>query len=112
MKGARKILLVLVTTPDLKTARKISRAVLTKRVAACANIIPKIESHYWWQGKLESSAEALILFKTTAGRVAALEAAVLQNHPYETPEVIALPLDSGNEKYIRWLTSTVQRRPD
>jgi periplasmic divalent cation tolerance protein len=101
------MVLVLVTTPDLKVARKIARVVLNKRLAACANIVPKIESHYWWQGKLESSAEALIVFKTTRARLAALEKTVLANHPYDTPEVIALPLASGNPKYLSWLAASV-----
>ena len=108
MKSARNILVVLVTAPDLKVARKIARIILNKRLAACANIIPKIESHYWWQGKLESSGEALILFKTTRARLKALEATVLVNHPYETPEIIALSLQSGTEKYLAWIGASVR----
>src|SRR5678816_939336 len=108
MKAAQNTFVILVTAPDVKAARKISQAVLKKRLAACANIIPKIESHYWWRGKLESSAEALIIFKSTKGRLAALEATVLENHPYETPEVIALPLASGNENYLRWVSDSVR----
>ena len=65
MKAARNFAIVLVTAPDLKTARALARAALGARLAACANLVPKLESHYWWQGKLERSNEALILFKTT-----------------------------------------------
>lgn len=107
MRTARGMFVVLVTAPDVKAARKIAQAVLTKRLAACANIIPKIESHCWWQGKLESSAETLIILKTTRARLAALEKAVLANHSYDTPEVIVLPLQSGNQKYLSWLASSV-----
>jgi periplasmic divalent cation tolerance protein len=107
MKATSTLFVVLATAPDLKAARKIAQAVLTKRLAACANIVPKIESHYWWQGKLESSAETLILFKTTRARLSALEKIVLANHPYNTPEIIALPLESGNQKYLSWVAASV-----
>ncbi len=110
MKRARETFVIFVTTPDLKAARKIAQAVLKKRLAACANIVPKIESHYWWQGKLESGAEALILFKTTRARLSALENTVLAEHPYETPEIIALPLQSGNERYLEWLAGSVEAK--
>ena len=108
MKPARSVFLVLVTAPDLKTARRLAQAVVAKRLAACANIVPKIESHYWWQNKLESSAEALILFKTKQQRLSRLEATVLANHPYDTPEIIALRLDRGNDKYLRWISTSIE----
>ena len=107
MKRVREMFVILVTTPDLKAARKIAQAVLKKRLAACANIVPRIESHYWWQEKLETGAEALILFKTTRARLAALEATVLAAHPYETPEIVALPLQSGIARYLEWLAGSV-----
>jgi periplasmic divalent cation tolerance protein len=100
--------LVLVTAPNLKTARALARAALENRLAACANILPKIESHYWWQGKLESSAECLILFKTTAARLAALERQILSLHPYQTPEFLVLPILGGNKAYLEWLTASVR----
>jgi periplasmic divalent cation tolerance protein len=109
MISARKIVVVFVTAPDLKVARKVARAVLAPKLAACANIVPKIESHYWWQGKLEKSGEVLIVFKTTQQCLAGLEAAVIRNHPYDTPEVIALPLDRGNEHYLDWVVNSVER---
>ena len=95
--------MVLVTAPDVKTARKLARAALEARLIACANLIPKIESHYRWQGKLESSPEVLLVMKTTAHRLAALEELVVAQHPYDTPEFIALPLEAGNKKYLDWL---------
>lgn len=101
-------MLVMVTAPNLKTARELARAVLVAHLAACANLIPKIESHYWWQGKIESSAEVLLLFKTTANRLAKLEQLILKKHPYDTPEFVGLPLQSGNERYLKWLEDSVQ----
>ena|ERR1051325_11969848 len=102
---------ILVTAPNITVARKLAAAAVTARLAACANLIPKIESHYWWQGKLESSSEILILFKSRLDKLADLERCVMQNHPYDTPEFIALKLESGNEKYLQWITSSLQAAP-
>ncbi len=107
MVGAKHAL-ALVTAPDLKTARKIASAVLKSKLAACANLIPKIESHYWWQGKLEKSAEVLLLFKTTPAKLSALEKCVLSNHPYDTPEFVVLPIAAGNKRYLAWLEASVR----
>ena len=106
MKSARNFAIVLVTAPDLKTARALACAALDARLVACANLVPKLESHYWWQGKLERSNEVLILFKTTKGKLGALEKLVLANHPYDTPEFIAIPLDSGTPRYLDWIASS------
>ncbi|MFO1488266.1 MAG: divalent-cation tolerance protein CutA [Verrucomicrobiota bacterium] len=103
MKSAATFRLVLVTAPDLKTARKLARAALAAKLVACANLVPRIESHYWWQGKVERSAEVLILFKTGKARLPALEKLVLKLHPYDTPEVVSVWLDLGNARYLAWL---------
>ncbi len=107
MKTSRQHVLVLITAPDRKTARKLIQVALTDKLIACANIIPKIESHYWWQSKIEFSAELLLICKTTRNRLVALEKAVLANHPYDTPEFVVLPLSGGNQKYLAWLTQSV-----
>jgi len=107
MQDARSFVVVLVTAPDLEVARRLARAALEARLVACANLVPGVESHYWWQGKLESSAEVLIVFKTTRRRLKALESLVLAQHPYDTPEIIALPLQQGTPKYLRWLGQEV-----
>jgi periplasmic divalent cation tolerance protein len=103
MKPATQFLLVLVTAPDLKTARALVKAMLQARLIACANLIPKIESHYWWQGKIESSAEVLLILKTQKSNLAALEKLILAEHPYDTPEFLVLPVSAGNQKYLDWL---------
>ena len=103
-----KFLIVLVTAPDMKTARKLARAALRARLVACANLLPKIESHYWWQNKIETGVEALLLFKTTQNRVAELEKVVLGTHPYDTPEFIVLPITRGNKRYLDWLGMSVR----
>jgi periplasmic divalent cation tolerance protein len=98
---------VLVTAPDLKTARKLAKGALQKRLAACANLIPKIESHYWWKGKVEQGNEVLILFKTTTKQLPHFEKFILENHPYDTPEFVVLKLTVGNTRYLRWLDASV-----
>jgi periplasmic divalent cation tolerance protein len=95
--------IVLVTAPDLKTARRLARAALDARLVACANLIPRIESHYRWQGKIEHSAEVLLVLKTTKTRLAKLEKLIVSIHPYDTPEFLVLPLRSGNRQYLDWL---------
>lgn len=98
---------VLVTAPNISVARKLASAALTQQLVACANLVPKIESHYWWQGQVESSSEVLILFKTRADKLEALEKCVLQIHPYQTPEFVALKIDVANEKYLGWINESV-----
>ena len=106
MKSAERFSIVLSTAPDLKTARALARAALQARLIGCANLIPKIESHYWWQGKIESDAEVLLVLKTQKSKLAALEKLVLAQHPYDTPEFIVLPLSAGNKKYLAWLAAS------
>ncbi len=103
MKNAAAFRLVLVTAPNVKVARQLARAALRARLAACANLIPRVESHYWWRGKIETGAEVLIVFKTRARRLAKLEALVLEKHPYDTPEFVALALAGGTARYLDWL---------
>jgi periplasmic divalent cation tolerance protein len=107
MKATNSVFLVLVTAPNLKVARQLAQAVVKRRLAACANLIPEIESHYWWQGKIEKSAEILLLLKTTRAKLPPLEKLILAEHPYDTPEFIVLPLHSGNQRYLAWLTHSV-----
>jgi periplasmic divalent cation tolerance protein len=110
MKPATKFAVVLVTAPDLKTARALAKAALQARLIACANLIPKIESHYWWQGKIESGTEVLMALKTQKSKLAALEKLILARHPYDTPEFIVLQLSAGNKKYLDWLAASCQGR--
>jgi periplasmic divalent cation tolerance protein len=108
MKPAAKFAIVLVTAPDLKTARALATTALTAKLIACANLIPKIESHYWWQGKIESSAEVLLVLKTQKSKLAALEKLILAGHPYDTPEFLVLPVSAGAKKYLDWLASVTK----
>jgi periplasmic divalent cation tolerance protein len=103
MKSAAQFAVVLVTAPDMKTARALARAALSARLIACANLVPKIESHYRWRGKIESGAEVLLVLKTRKAKLAALERLVLARHPYDTPEFLVLGLSAGSRKYLDWL---------
>ncbi len=106
MKSSRAFAIALVTAPDLKTARALARAALSAKLVACVNLVPKIESHYWWQGKLETGAEVLLILKTRKANLAALENLVLAKHSYDTPEFIVLPLSAGNKRYLDWLATS------
>src|SRR5438445_12254195 len=108
MKSAGKFSIVLVTAPTLKVARQLAQAALRARLIAYANLIPKIESHYWWQGKIESGAEVLLLLKTTTARLVALEKMIAAKHPYDTPEFLVLPVDRGKKRYLDWLEKSVR----
>jgi periplasmic divalent cation tolerance protein len=104
VKKTRQFRVVLVTAPNPKVARRLAQLALSSHLVACANLIPAVESHYWWKGKLEKSAETLIVFKTRARRLKKLEKLVLENHPYDTPEFVVLNISTGNARYLDWLT--------
>jgi periplasmic divalent cation tolerance protein len=100
---------IFVTAPDVEVARKIAHAALESKVVACANIVPQIESHYWWEGKIETSGEALIIFKTTERQVAPLQELVRQNHPYQVPEFVVNIISGGSPAYLDWIRQSVAR---
>ena len=100
---------VMVTAPDMALARRLAKAGLEAKLAACANIVPAIESHYWWEGKLESSNEALVIFKTRQEVLPKLERIVRDVHSYDTPEFVALPLTAGSRKYLAWIEDNTQK---
>jgi periplasmic divalent cation tolerance protein len=109
MKRTSRHVLVLVTAPDLKTARALAKTVLEAKLVACANLVPRIESHYWWQGKLERSAEVLMLMKTTRAHLKVLEETILTQHPYDTAEFVVLPLAAGSARYLAWIDDSVRQ---
>jgi periplasmic divalent cation tolerance protein len=108
MKSASNFALVLVTAPDLKTARRLAKSALAARLIACANLVPRIESHYWWQGKIESSREVLLVMKTKTPCLKPLEKLILAEHPYDTPEFMVLPIRGGTQRYLDWLAASVK----
>ena len=101
---AEKVLLALSTFPDQEAARDISSELVTKKLAACANILPGVESIYRWKEKIESGNETLVLFKLCEDRQSAFQEKLRSLHPYEVPEIIFVPISSGLPEYLRWVT--------
>ena len=97
------VLVVYCTVPDAAAADKVADAVIGPRLAACVNIVPSVTSVYRWQGAVQRDAETLLLIKTTAGRLDALTAAIKAAHPYEVPEVLAVPAAGGSPAYLKWV---------
>lgn len=97
-------MVVLCTFPDIEQARQIGAALVERQVAACVNLLPGVESIYRWEGKVETAGEVLGIIKTT--RYAELEAAIQELHPYEVPEILALPVAGGSSAYLEWLAAS------
>jgi periplasmic divalent cation tolerance protein len=100
-------IVVLCSCGDLEAARRIANALVEGRLAACASILPAVESVYRWREKIETASETLLLIKTTADSFPALREKILELHSYDTPEIIALPIVAALEKYLRWLGEQV-----
>lgn len=98
-------LLVLTNLPDAEAARTLADFVVSARLAACVNILAPCRSIYRWQGKVEDAQEVPLLIKTTADRYPALEAAIRSHHPYELPEIIAVPIERGLPAYLSWVAA-------
>lgn len=103
MTTTRSHRVVLVTVPSRVVARRVAKAVLEARAAACVSIVPGLESRYWWKGRIERSGELLLVMKTTARRVPELEKVVHAHHPYDTPEFVVLDIRAGSERYLAWI---------
>jgi periplasmic divalent cation tolerance protein len=100
-------IIVQCTTSSAEEARRIARALLEAKLAACASIAAQVESHYWWQGAIEQSDECLMLIKTTRERFDAVRRAILEHHSYAVPEIVALPIVEGHDAYLKWLAESV-----
>ena len=99
---------VLVTASGLEEGNKITSAILDKRMAACVNIVPKISSLFWWQGKIDAADEVLLIIKTRASRIKDIIDTVKSIHSYSVPEVIALPVMAGHGDYLDWIAEEVE----
>jgi periplasmic divalent cation tolerance protein len=101
-------LLVLTTAGSESEARKIAHALVERRLAACVNIVPRIQSVYRWGEKVEQAEEFLLLIKSAKLREEQLRAAITELHSYELPECIAIPIESGSAEYMKWLSHSVE----
>ncbi|MFH0342656.1 MAG: divalent-cation tolerance protein CutA [Chromatiales bacterium] len=111
MTDAEDYLLVLSTCPDNTVASRIATRLVEQRAAACVNILPAVQSIYRWADKLESSAEVLLLIKTRRWRYEAVESLLKSEHPYELPEIIAVPIVRGSSPYLSWINEMVNATP-
>jgi periplasmic divalent cation tolerance protein len=97
--------LILCTCPDKETAKKLAQLLVSKNLAACVNILPGLLSVYEWQGKIETVQESLLLIKSTKAHYQKIEAMLFEHHPYEVPEIIALPFERGLPAYLEWINT-------
>jgi periplasmic divalent cation tolerance protein len=106
-----QVIVALCTCPDEATARRIAQTLVSERLATCVNRLAGVTSTYFWDGSLQDDAEVLLIIKTTAARLAGLEARLRALHPYELPELVALPVAGGNERYLEWVRTGVASTP-
>ncbi|RZI44901.1 divalent-cation tolerance protein CutA [Herbaspirillum sp. HC18] len=106
------VLLVLTNVPDEATAHGIARRLVEDRLAACVNVLPAVHSIYRWQGAVEEASEVSMLIKTTKDRYEELQAAVAALHPYDVPEIIAIPSVGGLPSYLKWIASETKKDVD
>ena len=95
------------TVPSVSVGQQIARALVSRRLAACVNVVPGVQSVYWWQGAVHEDDEALLLVKTETRLLGALGLALRELHPYDVPELLAVKVDKGSEKYLKWLSASV-----
>jgi periplasmic divalent cation tolerance protein len=101
-------LIVLTTAGSETEARKMAQTLVEGRLAACVNIIPRIQSVYRWEGKVEETEECLLLIKTVKAREDQVRTAIRELHTYDLPECIAIPIESGSAEYLKWLSDSVE----
>jgi periplasmic divalent cation tolerance protein len=103
----KDVVVILSTAPDKDTATRLARGLVKHNLAACVNIVPAIRSIYRWQGALQDDAEVLMVIKSTHSAFADLEAWLLEHHPYDVPEILALPVEKGSGPYLDWVSDNV-----
>ncbi|MCW5576536.1 MAG: divalent-cation tolerance protein CutA [Burkholderiales bacterium] len=108
---AGSALLVFSTLPDAAAARRLAQLLVDRRLAACVSVLPPCASVYRWQGAVEEAAEVPLMIKTTAARYADLEAAIRAEHPYELPEIVAVPVQRGLPGYLDWVAAETASPP-
>jgi periplasmic divalent cation tolerance protein len=103
--------LILCTCPSHDVAERIASTLVSRHLAACVNILPQVTSVYFWKGKLENDQENLMLIKTEFNRYTDVERCIIEQHPYELPEVIAVPVQHGSNEYLTWISQCLDSNP-
>ena len=101
-------IVIFITAKDTKEAEKISQALVSKKLIACANIVRDIHSFFWWKGKVERAKEVLLILKTKRSLFKKIEKTVKSLHSYDVPEIIALPIIEGSKNYLRWMNASLR----
>lgn len=101
-------IVVYVTVPNREAGKKLAESIVKEKLAACVNMVPGIESVYQWKGEIQTDPEELLIIKTRQSLLGALTDHVKANHPYEVPEVIALPINGGSLEYLEWIKSSTK----
>jgi periplasmic divalent cation tolerance protein len=99
--------LIFCTCPDINIAEHLAHALVSKKLAACVNIIPGLKSFYHWQEKIETSQECLLMIKSTEQNYVSIETFIKENHPYDCPEVIEIPIIQGLKGYLQWIDKSL-----
>jgi periplasmic divalent cation tolerance protein len=102
-------LLVISNVPDMTVATTMATAIVAQQAGACVNILPAVQSVYRWQGKIETATEVTLVIKTVDRCYDALEKLIVSLHPYDTPEIIAIPVSAGLPAYLQWIASETQK---
>ncbi len=102
------MVVILITTSTDEEAHKIANMLLTQRKVACVNIVSRVNSLFWWQDKIDSAQESLLIIKTKASLLYEIVTSVKEIHSYEVPEIIALPVVGGNQDYLNWIDKEVK----
>ena len=111
LKTGPEVYVVLCSCPESEASR-LATAMVEERLAACVNIVPAVRSVYRWEGKVHNDAESLLVIKTAVNRFAPLKERLIQLHPYDVPEVLALSASEGHEDYLSWILGTVRPIPE
>jgi periplasmic divalent cation tolerance protein len=101
-------IIIYITFPDKKAASIVVEQLLNHKYIACANLIDNVRSHFWWQGTIDETSEVMAIVKTTRAMFEKVVALVQRDHPYEVPEIIAVPIIAGSESYLKWIDEAVE----
>jgi uncharacterized protein involved in tolerance to divalent cations len=101
------MLIVLTTSPNLKEAESLARKIVEAKLAACVQVLPPMQSFYFWEGKIQTDAEHLLLIKTLAEKYEELEKFIQSNHSYEVPEIVAVSAEKVSENYLNWMLKSL-----